>query len=50
MEHLYVLGLIAPAAVEKLVELGAALLLVGSEAGAIETPGAGLVIAHAPKA
>jgi hypothetical protein len=41
MEHLNGLGLIAPAG-EKLIELCAALLLVGSEAGAIEALGAGL--------
>ena len=42
MKHLDGLGLIAPAGAEKLVELCAALLLVGSEAGAIEALGAGL--------
>ena len=42
MEHLDGLGLIAPAGAEKLIELRAALLLVGSDAGAIEAPGARL--------
>ena len=42
MKHLDGLGLIAPAAVEKLIELRAALLLVGCKAGAIEALGAGL--------
>jgi hypothetical protein len=41
MEHLDGLGLIAPAGREKLIELRAALLLVGSEAGAIKALGAG---------
>src|SRR5579871_3500929 len=42
MEHLDGLGLIAPAGAEKLIELRAALLLVGGEAGPIEAPGARL--------
>ena len=42
MKHLDGLGLIAPAGGEKLIELRAALLLVSSEAGAIEALGAGL--------
>ena len=42
MEHLDGLGLIAPAGAEKLIELRAALLLVGGEAGPIEALGARL--------
>ena len=42
MEHLDGLGLIAPAGGEKLIELHAALLLVGSDAGAIKALSAGL--------
>src|SRR5260370_20357939 len=42
MEHLDGLGLIAPAGAEKLIELRAALLLVGSEAGTVEGLGARL--------